>query len=361
MDMKICKHLSRYSIILGTMFLFTCSGQLKTKQQATISVEQAKLMMPHSSNEGDNVHRVIQDRTENLWFATTGNGVYRYDGKTFTNFTTKDGLLSNGVFAMLQDKTGKIWFGTDHGLSCFDGKTFSQIPITFNENRIGNFEKVQASNIFVNTILQDKKGMFWFASESGVFCYDGKEFTWFIDNPNIVNAKKINPKNVIGMIEDKKGNIWFTTRAEGVYCFDGSELVNYQPNNLKWFYSIFEDSKGNIWVGNRAGDGVYQFDGKNFTSQLTNLGLNEAVVYSMIQDNAGNIWFGTEADDVSKRQSTGGIWRYDGKKLKNFTTADGLSNNAIFTVFEDRNRHLWIGGRNTSLSKYDGKTFTKFW
>jgi ligand-binding sensor domain-containing protein len=350
-----------YSFFLVTMFLSSCNGQVKTnlpEQQTIVSAGQPKLIKSQSSNEADNVHCILQDKEGDIWFATTRDGVYRYDGKTFINYTTKDGLNSNCVFSMLQDKAGNIWFGTNNGLSRFDGKTFSYIPISV--NKTNPIVKNTINNIGVNTILQDKKGTFWLATESGVICYDGKEFSNFIDNPSIINPSKFNPKTVTNIIEDKKGNIWFTTRQEGIYRFDSSEIVNFQPDGLAWFFNIFEDNNGNIWVGNRNGDGVYQFNGKTFTNQWQNLGLNRYVIYSMIQDKAGNIWFGTEADETSKRETNGGIWCYDGTTLKNFKIKDGLDNNSIFSVFEDKIGNIWIGGRNTSLSKYDGKTFINF-
>jgi ligand-binding sensor domain-containing protein len=47
----------------------------------------------------------------NLWFGTTGEGVYKYDGKSFSQFTASNGLNSNKVYCILEDKDGKIWIG----------------------------------------------------------------------------------------------------------------------------------------------------------------------------------------------------------------------------------------------------------
>jgi ligand-binding sensor domain-containing protein len=50
----------------------------------------------------------------------------RYDGTSFTRFTTRDGLIDNSIWSILEDKTGNIWVGTrETGLSLYDGKTFS--------------------------------------------------------------------------------------------------------------------------------------------------------------------------------------------------------------------------------------------
>ena len=55
---------------------------------------------------------VLEDRRGNYWFASIGSGVYYYDGKSFRNYTTKEGLASNFVFEIYEDKAGIIWFGT---------------------------------------------------------------------------------------------------------------------------------------------------------------------------------------------------------------------------------------------------------
>ena len=80
----------------------------------------------------------------------------------------------------------------------------------------------------------------------------------------------------------------------------------------------------------------------------------------MAEDTKGNIWFCSEADDMTKRETTGGVWRYDGKSFKNYTTEDGLPNDAVFCVAQDKAGNLWFGTRNTGLCRYDGKSFTRF-
>ena len=62
------------------------------------------------------------DKIGNLWFGTGGGGVYKYDGKSFTGFTTANGLVGNVVFSIIEDKEGILWFGTTAGVSKYDGK-----------------------------------------------------------------------------------------------------------------------------------------------------------------------------------------------------------------------------------------------
>lgn len=62
------------------------------------------------------------------WIGTWGGGVARFDGRTWTNFTTQDGLSGNVVYAIAQDPAGRLWFGTNRGVSTFDGKTWATVP-----------------------------------------------------------------------------------------------------------------------------------------------------------------------------------------------------------------------------------------
>ena len=61
----------------------------------------------------------------NLWFGTR-NGLCKYNGKTFTHFTQKEGLSDNHIQSMLEDSHGNLWFGTRNGgVSMYNGKTFT--------------------------------------------------------------------------------------------------------------------------------------------------------------------------------------------------------------------------------------------
>ena len=92
---------------------------------------------------------ILEDRKGNFWFGSIGSGVYYYDGKTFQNFTTEEGLVNNNVTHIYEDKAGNIWFGTQGGVSCFDGTSFRNYTM-----------KDGLSNNDVNTIIEDKTGKF---------------------------------------------------------------------------------------------------------------------------------------------------------------------------------------------------------
>ncbi|UZO81331.1 hypothetical protein NBT05_02380 [Aquimarina sp. ERC-38] len=331
-------------LFLTLMFAFTfCNGQEKKdlpKGAKIITDGSSKLVKTHNTHSG-NIHNSLQDRNGKLWFATSNDGVYRYDGKTFTNFTTKDELNSNTVLSILEDKNGDIWFGTDYGISRFDGKSISCIPSS-------------VSQVF--SMLEGKNGKLWFGTNRGVYCYDGIAFTSFLSTPNPYG---LNLSTVNRMLEDKNGNIWFTTKMEGVCMYDGKSVISYKPNDETYFWGLLEDHSGNIWVGGRN-KGVWRYDGRTFVNILQNGKFDSYLAFDIIQDKTGNIWFGTEAINPSQRKTEGGVWVYNGKNFKNFSKKDGLSHNAVFSILEDKVGNLWMGTRNTGLTRYDGKNFTSF-
>src|SRR5688572_9684445 len=156
------------SVFWGIMFFTSCNGQVKTNlpnEHAPISAGQPKLTH-RSTNTGDNVHCSLQDRAGNFWFGTTGYGVYKYDGKSFTRFTVSNDLNSNMVYCMLEAKDGKIWIGTEAGAYLYDGKTFSEIQIPSPKDMPPN--KYQNTHD-VFSIMQDKSGKLWFAAIDGVY------------------------------------------------------------------------------------------------------------------------------------------------------------------------------------------------
>lgn len=76
------------------------------------------------------VYSINEDNNGNIWVGTVDAGVWKYDGKDLTNYTTKNGLTSNAVNTIYKDQNGELWFGTDgNGICKFNGKTFTEFTI----------------------------------------------------------------------------------------------------------------------------------------------------------------------------------------------------------------------------------------
>jgi len=75
------------------------------------------------------VWTINEDNNEDLWIGTIDLGVWRYDGKNLTHYTTKDGLTSNVINTIYKDKRGELWFGTGTDVCKFNGKSFGKFSI----------------------------------------------------------------------------------------------------------------------------------------------------------------------------------------------------------------------------------------
>ncbi len=303
-----------FSLISLFVFLTSCNGQKKPQaaegNQTTTKPVSSSL---DTAQISEYVVGVFEDKKGNLWFGTISDGVARYDGKTLTYFTTKDGLCDNTVVGMIEDKEGNLWFGTRGGLSKYDGKKFT------------NFTSKQGlCDERVSKILIDRTGNFWVGTWGGVCRFNGSTFSDFpLPKPDI-------------------------------------DVPNYQAT-ANWVTQIKEDKQGNIWFG-RSGYGACKYDGKSFTQFTKKDGLPSNCVQNIVEDKKGNIWFGTrvaEKDhpDADKRKGDGGLSRYDGKTFTLYPEVEGLSKNDIYSIYEDKKGHLWIGATGLGVYRYDGTSF----
>lgn len=236
---------------------------------------------------------VLEDSKGNLWLASQDSGVYCYNGKSFQHFTTKDGLASNMAFHIYEDRAGNIWFGS----SRYDGKSFRNFTTK---------DGFPSNNI--RLLLEDKTGKLWFGAQGeDMFVYDarlngevgqGKTFTVLKNK----DGKAFN--NVWSIIEDKKGNIWFGA-ADGLWRYDGSTFTKVSQ---KGAYAIIEDKKGNIWT---TGWVLSRYDQKSLYDKnptVTEIMSIEKMLLGISEANDGSIWFGSMI----------GVYRYDGKTITDF-------------------------------------------
>ena len=124
----------------------------------------------------------IEDKAGNIWVGTRNSAVDRYDGKSVTNFSQKDGLITNNcINFILEDSKGNIWLGSDvreklkrGDAFCYDGKSFTNITANAGRTMVEGF-------VFgVKSIVEDKVGNIWIGSTDGLLlCYDGKNIIDF--------------------------------------------------------------------------------------------------------------------------------------------------------------------------------------
>ncbi len=301
-----------------------------------------------------NLQCALQDKAGNLWFGTTNDGLFKYDGKAFIPFKVKDGLNSHNISCLLEAKDGKIWIGTMAGLCVYNGDTITEIKIPLPKNLPPN-KNPNFQNHWVYSMLQDKTGKLWFATIDGVYVYDGTNFSLF-EIKEAPNAFLSPNDKVERILEDKAGNIWLGGRTNsGVFRYDGTTISNLKlpeifqkgpkPKAVDWGWPQLQDKNGDIWFSSWGG--AYRYDGKTVTSYSADEGL-QIEVTRMVEDQKGNLWFGC----------SDGLRLYDGKTFTHFK--DGLVNPWIWSVLVDKDGQIWVGTRDTGLYLFDGQRFIPY-
>ncbi|MGB3946780.1 MAG: two-component regulator propeller domain-containing protein [Bacteroidia bacterium] len=316
------------------------------------------------------IQDIGQDEVGNLWFISSdGASMLPFNStKTtnmFVNYRVEQGFMSNKLYNITKDKNENLWFGTaGAGLSKYEGVVLTSY--TSKQRLISDKVWAINSDMSGNLILATGNGISIKPSQS-----KNKENLEFLNY-------KFQPTNIRSVITDKNNNIWFGCSA-GATMFDGKKFVTYNvpqglPHHLP--LCILEDSRGNIWFGTYGG-GVSRYDGnrvdelagieikssqdtidlkkikgkyvKTFTNFNTSNGLADNTVKCMIEDRYGNIWMGTNGNGVSVYSYAASTNKHN---FTNYSLNEGLSNKTVLSMLEDRKGNIWIGTSGGGVCKY---------
>ncbi len=311
---------------------------------------------------------IVEDASGDLWIATMGGGLNRYDRNSnrFTQFRNKIGdstTLSNDFIAdLMMDHKGRIWMSTSKGLNVFDPKTYKFKSYYHRKNDPRSLSEDQTTYVF-----QDSRNRVWIATAAkGLDRFDETSdgFVHFTHDPAVKNS--LSGNKITTLFEDSRNNFWVGTVGNGLNLMDpvtGKCKVflreKNNPNSLcnNVIFSIAEDDEKNLWIGSENGGiSIYNPFEKTFhtyeSNELDNTTLSSSAVNSVYKDHQGNIWIATYNAGVN----------YITKKMRTFdhyrhTTDKGsLSSSKVLSIMEDSRQNLWVGTDGGGLNRLDRKT-----
>ncbi|MDA0336492.1 MAG: ATP-binding protein, partial [bacterium] len=316
------------------------------------------------------VHAIAQDRSKGIWFATL-NGVSRYDGQEFHNYSARDGLCGNGVGAISEDTQGRLWFacGATHsdavGLTVFDGASFTTFSrddglagdyvtavqatgdgslwllttpfrdgMEFSAHRPATLQRIIGDSIytyappFAPTSLTLTDDALWLGSHGFALRLNAAG-----SMGQVVQAGS-DRVNDVTVAED--GSAWFATET-GVYRNVDGVVEQMDSEDRAECLAIETDALGRIWAG--KGDGFQRWDGDLLTRIGQEDGLAMPGISAAFVDRDGGLWYGTGFRSTSGN----GAGRFVGDEIHTFTTRDGLPNDGVMSVRQDAEGTIWAG------------------
>lgn len=266
------------------------------------------------------VTSIYQTKTENFW-AGTANGLAHLDKDTFYTYHTQDGLSDNNMLSIAEDKNGILWIGAGRGLNSYNGKSFTQYHSSENENLNQ-----------CHTILVDENNEIWLGTKGGI--------AKVIDGDIKYVGANIITFDVFDIYQDKQGLYWLATE-NGLYTFNGSTYKHFTQQDQiteKRVRSIVQDSQGSLWFSSNSG--IYRYTNGKFTNYTTENGLLSNTVYSLAIDSMGRLWAGM-ASGIDKIEM-------DGAKIvriRHYEQADGFIGQDCYlnAIWADKEGKIWIG------------------
>lgn len=277
----------------------------------------------------------------------------------FIHYTMEDGLSHNSVYSIVQDKTGFLWIATEDGLDRFDGYSFRSYrydPLDTHSLPMSN------SNI----LLSGRDGDLWIGTWGGGLARYNTTTDQFIRYGSASNSNTaLSDNRIQALCEDHSGNLWIGTYSGGLNRLDrtNGNITCYKnepgrphslSNNRIW--SIVEDDKHFLWIGTQNGLcrlSLDSLDQARFLVYENNpddpASISSNIIRSLYIDHLGSLWIGTQKGLNRKRKDQPAFNRFF---IHNAASAS-LSGNVINCITEDKNNRLWVGVLQGGLNMLD--------
>ncbi|KAA3614648.1 MAG: response regulator [Calditrichaeota bacterium] len=288
------------------------------------------------------VQTVSQDNDGKLWIGTV-DGLSAFDGVEFTNYSLADGLGGDDILTSIIDRQGNIWFGHRNG------------QITQYDNKQQRFIKLNPpsfkSHNRILTIIESTKNVIFAGSVSGqLFKYENSNWTELSLN-KFIDSTAIN-----GMLWDENGSLLIGT-DNGLVRIDltaantirDCQLLTNPEIGKPVVHSLLKDRAGNLWIGTER-RGLYQYSGDEISLIP---GFESFDIQCLFQNSTGQILGGTK---------TAGLFEIteENEDLSWISTQNGLSDNNIRNIIEDRENNLWISTWGGGVNQIHSKTFINY-
>ena len=342
-----------------------------------------EMTQPHNINDRQLIKEVISiqsvyvDDTDLLWVGTEKSGI-AYSGKYIYRFGSE---LIGDITAIAQSDSGKVWYGTsDKGVIGYNGTLASlkvsvmaftddgslwvgskRNGLTRIKNGVSTIYSLAKDSMrttliddHVNDLCVDKIGNLWIATNGGLQVYNPRMNTF---SAYTKENGKLNTNNVtcLSYNTDTKSNNLFIGTSEGLVILNLSNTEktvltgntnNVMPFTNNYITQVLQDSRGLIWIGTREGLNILNLDNDHLDYITEKQGLCNNNICGIAEDKNHNMWITTSSGVtrvVIQRNHEEGSNNYG---LYNYTTADGLQSNEFNpgAIITRKDGNVLLGG-----------------
>ncbi|HSR54323.1 MAG TPA: two-component regulator propeller domain-containing protein [Acidobacteriota bacterium] len=274
---------------------------------------------------------ISEDTEGNLWFGTEGEGLFVHSRSPFTHYDSSDGLAPGGVWAIVQEPSGAMLFGSRKGVSRFDGQEFK--TFTVEDGMPG--EEARA-------VLIDRQGTVWVGANEGLGRFDG---------PKLVRPEAPEPlRTVRALMEDHSGAIWVGTAFNGLFRYKEGQWTQLSTQDglaARRVLGMHQDRSGTYWFSTTRG--LNRYDGEALTTLTRADGLTNDLVLDLVEDPDDGLWLATYGGGINYMRLTD---NGDIAQVDSFQVEHGLSDNGVVSLHFASDGDLWAC-TNRGLSRID--------
>jgi signal transduction histidine kinase/DNA-binding response OmpR family regulator/ligand-binding sensor domain-containing protein len=348
--------------------------------------------------------------TKELWIATNGNGVVRYNftSDTFSSLSGNlngEKLNSNAISSLCLDGGNRVWIGTLRGgVNRVENIKSPFTTISRNEK----FSNTLPSDFILSLCEQDNDHLWIGTDGGGASLWDKKNNTFANYSFNSNSPNSLSNNFVSTIVKDNKGT-WFGSYGGGVCLFNSKtkSFKRYRLFNLKYnsvqknIWVLFRSREGDLWAGSPDEEGLYRYN--EAIDEFDFVDAKISGIISMSQDEQGNLWLGNFTKLIKFNPKTlkrleidlkypvrsivsisntkmligtegGGLLIFNPQTLakKVLTQTDGIPNNSVLNIVRDNQGAYWcstyngifvynaISGKITSYHDADGLQSNQF-
>ena len=288
---------------------------------------------------------MLRDRNGGLWIGTIDRGLLHVHQKRTDQYGQSDGLSSDSIERLFEDREGNVWVCTSNGLDHFRDLSVTAIPV-----------KQGLANAYVESVLPARDGSVWLGTRNGLDRWDDGRLTLYrkrraqaLGTEREITDSGLPDDYQSSLFQDHRGRMWVFSRGGPAYLERGRFIpVPAMPGG--YAHSIAEDSAGDLWICQDQGlfhllrgSGVEQIP----WARLVRQGLALAVAADPLH---GGLWLGF---------SEGGVAYFkDGQVRALYGAADGLGEGRVNSVQFDRDGTLWAATEGGLSQVKNGRVVT---